>query len=448
MDEKCAAVDVLMVSELGLWPLDQGFKVHGSQMARALSERGLKVAVATIGAMAGEAPAWLREMQVEWPAASEEEVAVFKRGWDGWGRWLRQRVARHQGAEAEKFAGVIGLVKKYRPAAVVALGPHGPVMLRGLKHVEGVEGAARAKRIWYAADDLVYFQLSCLRLEGWRGLRRRVRPLVVYALVERLFARGLDAAVGVSPTDTRWLKRLAGVKEAVTIRNGVDVEHYGLRGERRGPESLVFWGRMDFEPNVDAVCWFAKAVWPEVRRMWPGARWQIVGKNPAEAVKELDALPGVAVLGEVADVRPYARSAAAVILPMRCGGGIKNKLLEAAAMGLAIVSSERAVKGLELPGGEGPVRVCGSKGEWVKAIGEIFGDATVGGDLGQRASEWVRGRHTWGAAAREMVELMERIGCEKVVIRTDLMEEKCQTRGAIEPKGGGSSDSACAAQAA
>lgn len=131
-----------------------------------------------------------------------------------------------------------------------------------------------------------------------RGARRTARMVALYAAIETLFVRGLNGAIGVSPTDSRLLHIVAGARQTVTIRNGVDLDYFGQQPQTvDGPPlanpSLVFWGRLDFEPNVDAVCWFAREVWPTLRRRVPSASWKIVGKNPVPQVEQLNELASV-----------------------------------------------------------------------------------------------------------------------------------------------------------
>ncbi len=391
-------IDVLFVCELGLWPFDQGYRVHGSQMARALSRRGLRVRVATIEPIIGDAPPWLKTMLVPWPtSASDDDVEALVAGWGGSAVAWRRRVAAHQGVDASRFAGIFPLVRAVRPRLVIGLGQHSPMMMRPLARAYPGLGT-----LWYAADELAWFQLSCLRREGWRRAPARLRSAAVYALLERLFARGLGGVITVSPTDARLMRWIGGVRDVAMIRNGVDADYFSPSGRAPEPRSLVFWGRMDFEPNVDAVCWFARCVWPRLRERHGDARWWIVGKRPTAAVQALERHAGVTVTGAVVDVRSWAQRAAVTVLPMRCGGGIKNKLLEAAAMGLPIVASPRAVRGLTLPHPP-PVTTCRRPNAWIETIERLWHDAGARQRLGDAARSWVQRTHDWDTAALELV---------------------------------------------
>ncbi len=393
-------VDVLFLSELGMWPADQGFRVHGCQMIRALCEQGVRVRMASLRATEG-APGWLEQVRVTWPIATDQDEAAFRSGWKGKFGWLREKVASHQAVRMNEFAGAARLVRELKPKVVIALGQHGPLMLKGLE-----KAYPAVKRIWYAADEPVSFQLSCLRRDHRSVWKSRLRLTVIFALIEGLFARGLDGAIGVSPDDAKRLKWIGGIKRSVTIRNGVDLNTFDVGDHGTLPRSVVFWGRMDFDPNVDAMKWFVNEVWGELKGRAPDATLHIVGKNPTLSIRLLRGKAGVEVLGEVDDIRPYARTASLVILPMRCGAGIKNKLLEGAAMGLPMVVSDQAVRGLEVDADESPYVVARNREAWVEQIWSLWHDPVARMKVSQNARQWVERHHNWKDAAMKLVGFM------------------------------------------
>jgi len=108
---------------------------------------------------------------------------------------------------------------------------------------------------------------------------------------------------------------------------------------------------MDFRPNVDAALWFAQEVLPLIRQKEPGARFVIVGQKPH---RRLDALRGrddVTLTGRVDDTRPYIAQAAVYVVPLRMGGGTRFKILEAAAMSKAMVSTSLGCEGFTVENG-------------------------------------------------------------------------------------------------
>lgn len=140
------------------------------------------------------------------------------------------------------------------------------------------------------------------------------------------------------------------------FNNGVDSDYFdpALPQESPYPEgarALVFTGAMDYWPNVDAVCWFARHCFPALRERWPDLLFYVVGSRPARAVRALEEQPGVRVTGRVADVRPYLRHCLAAVAPLRVARGIQNKVLEALAMSRPVLVSAAGLEGIPARGG-------------------------------------------------------------------------------------------------
>ncbi len=176
----------------------------------------------------------------------------------------------------------------------------------------------------------------------WRKLRA----------FEASICRVADRILAVSDADAAALKRLAPKLDVTVVPNGIDMDGYATPtpqlpppSHRRGDADLVFTGTMDFRPNVDAALWFAQEVLPLIRQEEPGARFVIVGQKPH---RRLDALRGrddVTLTGRVDDTRPYIAQAAVYVVPLRMGGGTRFKILEAAAMSKAMVSTSLGCEG-------------------------------------------------------------------------------------------------------
>lgn len=412
-------LDVLLVSELPLWPMDRGFCVHSVNMLSSLKAMGLRVAATTLRPATEPMPGWLSDCMLDWPIAGKADIKRYSRGWQGSLFSLRRKVAAHQALNGRELAGVLTLVDRVRPAAVVAVGLHGPVILRGLSWTH-----PNLPRVWYAADEPVSFQASMLRREGVRAIGSRARIAMVLGLMQCLFNRGnsahrLSAAIGVSPKDTKRLGLIGGCK-ATTIRNGVDTDYYQPdHTVMRTPRTCAFWGDLSFEPNVDAICWFANKVWRHVSYNRPDAKLTILGRRPVEAVLALADQPGIDILQEVPDLRPHLRSTATAVMPMRCGNGIKNKLLEAAAMGMPIIASPKAVKGLVFGEGRPPVIVCKGAADWVAGLEQVWTQKGLANATGELARQWVLQRHTWSSAAQKMHTLLQTLAPNEPIYYPD-----------------------------
>ena len=166
---------------------------------------------------------------------------------------------------------------------------------------------------------------------------------------ERAACARAQLVVTVSEPDRRAVESL-GVKTPVAVvPNGIDPEYYARMGRKETDERrshiLVFTGTMDFRPNVDAMVWFCHRVLPLIQLQDPRVNLLIVGRNPARAVRWL-ARASITVTGAVPDVRNYLLDAQVYVVPIRIGGGVRFKMLEALASGIPVVSTSLGAEGI------------------------------------------------------------------------------------------------------
>ena len=245
--------------------------------------------------------------------------------------------------------------------------------------------------------------------------RREQRTLAEF---ERKVAAAADAALFVSDAEADLFRRIApdAAAKAVAVENGVDTGFFDPAASRHNPypgagEVLVFTGAMDYWPNVHAVCWFAREVLPLVRVARPGAALWIVGANPSPDVRRLSELPGVVVTGRVDDIRPYIAGATAVVAPLRLAQGIQNKILEAMAMGKAVIASPKALEGIAAEAGREVVVAEDAVAPFAAATIETLSGQNREA-LGERARALVLRRYRWSASLARLNELLEDPGLE------------------------------------
>jgi sugar transferase (PEP-CTERM/EpsH1 system associated) len=207
--------------------------------------------------------------------------------------------------------------------------------------------------------------------DKWRQYSERNRGLMRWMYgreaeslfeFERRYAAAFDASLFVSEAESRLFTAQAPETAArvSVVENGVDTEYFSPQRTYQNPYSpgeavLVFTGAMDYWPNVDAVAWFARELFPRVRSSCPQAFFYIVGARPTREVRDLARVPGVRVTGAVPDIRPYLAHARAAVAPLRIARGVQNKVLEAMAMARPVVASPQAVDG---------IRPCSELLEW------------------------------------------------------------------------------------
>ena len=235
----------------------------------------------------------------------------------------------------------------------------------------------------------------------YRKEAKGVRELEVQAL------NTCNTVLLVSNTEVQAMG--VSTEKLMSVQNGVDVEYF-CPGNcvDQDPPSLVFTGTMDYRPNIEGICWFVRNVWPDLKREVPDLVLNIVGRKPAAAVRRLEKLAGVNVSGAVPDVRPYLLSAKLAIVPLLIARGIQNKVLEAMAVGRAVVASTPALEGLELEIGKEVLR-ADSPDQWRQAIISLLSDSFRRQNLESAARACVLDRYTWKARLEPLVSLCKEL---------------------------------------
>jgi glycosyltransferase involved in cell wall biosynthesis len=169
---------------------------------------------------------------------------------------------------------------------------------------------------------------------------------------------------------------------------------------------------MSFGPNIAAARWFATDVLPRLRSRCPDAHFTIVGRDPDPSVLALASAPGVTVTGRVDDVRPYLARAAVVVAPLVSGSGIKNKVLEALAMGRPVVATPLAVEGLVATAGEDLVVASGADGV-ADAVADLLADEPRADAIAAAGRRLVERRYSWRAAADRYAALYAELAASR-----------------------------------
>lgn len=236
-----------------------------------------------------------------------------------------------------------------------------------------------------------------------RLFRREQRGV---ALLEGRALETCQAVVLVSAAEAQLLDDPDG--RVVAVGNGVDLDYFSpTPGPSREP-SLVFTGTMSYEPNIDAVCWFVRHVWPGLRQEVPELTLTIVGRDPSARVRRLTDTPGVAITGAVPDVRPYLSRATAAIAPLRIARGIQNKVLEAMAMGRPVIGSPGALEGLEVTD-DCEVLQANTPREWRDQVLRLVTNPSLRDHIGMLARLCVQEHYSWESRMAPLVSMCEAI---------------------------------------
>ncbi len=234
----------------------------------------------------------------------------------------------------------------------------------------------------------------------YRTEGRRLRNL------ERRLPSWASAVTLVSRAEANLYRQFAAPGEIHDVTNGVDLNYFQDQApEAESEKDCVFVGALDYYPNVDAASWFCSEVWPGIHAKLPGTKLLLVGRRPVPAVQRLAQVPGVEVVGAVPDVRPYLSQAAVVVAPLRITRGLQNKVLEAMAMGKAVVASPQALAALATRHGQHVVAAATPQ-EWLDAVLRLLVDVPLRRQLGAAGRQYVEEQHDWDRCVRPMAGLL------------------------------------------
>lgn len=281
-------------------------------------------------------------------------------------------------------------------------------------HFEGIEMAAYLPRLAHRLEEqpgtmLIYDAHNCeyalqrrIARQDWQRIERlhaAVYSTIQTKRLERLetdICRRVDHVFAVSGTDGEQLAALEHSTPITAIPNAIQVDDYQQASDQADipHPALVFTGKMDFRPNVDAVLWFANDILPLVRKQVPDAHFVVVGQKPHARLDGLRDRPDVTMTGFVEQIEPYINAAEVYVAPLRMGSGTRLKLLQAMAMQRAIVSTRLGAEGLEAEDGV-HLRLADGAEDFAEAVISLLRDDARRQALGEQALTHVRAHYDW-----------------------------------------------------
>jgi polysaccharide biosynthesis protein PslH len=246
-------------------------------------------------------------------------------------------------------------------------------------------GANLGRRLYGAAD--------------WRKLRRE----------EMAAYRNADGVCLCSAADERRLLEHAPDVRTAVIPNAADVEYYRPRPTDPPPDcrTVLYFGLLSTVPNIDGVIHFARTIWPRIAAVHPEARWQIIGGGAPPSLLALSG-PRVELTGLVSDLRPHLAAAAVVVVPLQLGSGTRLKIVEAMAMGKAVVSTTLGAEGIEaVPGRD--LLVADEPAAFADAVSRLLAEPELAARIGRSARRLAVERYAWSAAATALEGFYRRI---------------------------------------
>lgn len=218
-----------------------------------------------------------------------------------------------------------------------------------------------------------------------------------------------DKTLVCSAEDKAYLEKLHNTHNIDLLLNGVDLETFDVKEghDYTHKHTVLFTGNMDYAPNVDAVQYFVREMWPALRERHPETRFVIAGQRPVDAVKRLEE-NGVEVTGFVPDLSDMYAQASVVVAPLRFGAGTQNKVLEAMAMGVPVVCTHIGFEGLQVKSGEGVI-MAREKSRFIEEVDQLLSDQEMRRKVGEQGLSIARNRFSWDIISKQLATYFEEV---------------------------------------
>lgn len=224
---------------------------------------------------------------------------------------------------------------------------------------------------------------------------------------EKRLARRFDLCTATTRAEWETLDGYGTGVASDWFPNGVDAGFFAPDGEGYDADTISFIGRMDYYPNQECMFRFCADTWPLLKARRPAMKLLIVGADPSPRVRKLAEIDGVTVTGSVPDVRPYVRRSALMVALLAIARGTQNKILEAMAMGVPVVTSTVAAGGVDAQG-EQHFLVADTPQACADAILRIVTDPAERARLAEAGRARMLSHHAWPHSMQRLDAIVAR----------------------------------------
>ncbi|BFT29631.1 TIGR03087 family PEP-CTERM/XrtA system glycosyltransferase [Alteromonas sp. D210916BOD_24] len=203
-------------------------------------------------------------------------------------------------------------------------------------------------------------------------------------------------------------RKVSAEKPVKVLGNGMDFSHFypAVDNHVNQPPNFLFTGVMDYKPNIDAVCWFVEHCWTPIKSKLPNATFTIAGMNPTDQVKALGDVDGVEVTGFVEDILPYFHRACAFVAPFRIARGVQNKVLQATACNLVVVTTPMGAEGIAFASPETMLMASDAKTFAEQCVKAVVDEANAR-VIAENAFHCIRQQYSWEQQLMPLQTLLE-----------------------------------------
>jgi sugar transferase (PEP-CTERM/EpsH1 system associated) len=227
-------------------------------------------------------------------------------------------------------------------------------------------------------------------------------------------ARNFNHCSVTSLGELEELERLGVGVPCSLFPNGVDTTYFSPNLATQSAQNvIVFLGRMDYFPNIDGIHYFVREILPIIRRKRPDVKLRIIGSNPVRSVRELSQVPHVSLTGQVADVRPYLTDAAVSVVPLRIARGTQNKILESMAVGIPVVATPQAAKGVQAAV-DRDLLVGADPACFAEAVLNLLESRSLRRSVAESARKQIETAHAWASSMKILETIIDQSATKQI----------------------------------
>ncbi len=387
------------------FPPDSGVAIRSYNILRQLARQYSITLLCFYRRTPATSPQWL-EAQVKVLRETCAEVEVFpileeysrpRLLWNHARSLLTQRSFVHYSYESPAFSAALGRQLRGQPFDLI--------------HVDSLDlvgylPALMGQRIactHHNVESRLLLRRADAEASSWRGPYFRIQAGLVLS-DEKRWVPDCVLNLAVSQPDADTLRELVPGASVEVVPNGVDTQYYSAQPAPANG-GLVFVGGTSWFPNRDGLGYFAAEILPLIRRRWPDLKVTWVGQA-TDAERKQYAEAGIVMTGYVDDIRPYVHQATCFIVPLRVGGGTRLKILDAWAMGMAVVSTSIGCEGLATEDG-GNILVRDTPAQFADAIDTLLRDPRKVAQLGRAARQTAERLYSWPVIGKTITDLYQ-----------------------------------------